>query len=87
MEHEAADRMEDDIAALKASVEKWMGAADHDGAEAVADLATAIHRLGDDLAAVHRRLEAIENGEHQWTTHGWLPPPGADEPPGTDASD
>jgi uncharacterized coiled-coil protein SlyX len=78
MEHEGDRGFEEDIADLKATLEKWRDAQDHRADDAVAELANVVHRLSDDVVALHRRLEAIENTQHEWTTHGWLPPPGSD---------
>jgi hypothetical protein len=46
----------------------------------VADLAKAIHELGDHLVTLHQRIERIENSNPEWTTRGWTPPPGSDRP-------
>lgn len=50
--------------------------------ELLRDLTTAIHRIGDHLEAINRRLERLEETRKEWTTHGWEPPRGADRSPG-----
>jgi len=48
--------------------------------EALADLTNAIHDIGDHLVDLHRRIKRIEESQEEWTTRGWLPPPGSDHP-------
>jgi uncharacterized coiled-coil DUF342 family protein len=72
--------IEREIGELKASIERYSKAAAQPTSEAVADLAKAIHELGDHLVTLHQRIERIENSNPEWTTRGWTPPPGSDRP-------
>jgi hypothetical protein len=73
--------VEHELEELKGSIERYRSEGSHLGADATADLAKAVHDLAGHVEALHRRLEAIENSQEQWTTHGWLPPAGSDVPP------
>ncbi len=44
--------------------------------EVVADLGKALHGVGDHLVDLHRRVEKLEENTPEWTTRGWVPPPG-----------
>ncbi len=71
---------ERDIGKLKASIDRYLSGTSGVSSEAAADLTKTIHELGDHLVDLHRRLEKVENDHEEWTTRGWLPPPGSDEP-------
>jgi hypothetical protein len=71
---------EDEIAAVKASVEKYLSGTERLTSDAAADLAKAIHHLSDHVASLHQRIEDSEQRHAEWTTHGWTPPPGEDRP-------
>jgi len=72
--------LEHQIHELKAWIDKHARTAAAPTAEVVADLTQAIHEIGDHLVNLHRRIERIEDSNPQWTTRGWIPPPGSDSP-------
>jgi hypothetical protein len=72
--------IEEAVAKLKARTARYAGAGDQPSPEAVAELAKAIHDIGDHLVDLHRRIRRIEESQEEWTTRGWLPPPGSDSP-------
>jgi plasmid maintenance system antidote protein VapI len=72
--------VEHEIENLKASIEKYLTGETHLSSEVAADLARAIHDLGEQLVNLHRRIETIEDTHDEWTTRGWEPPPGRDHP-------
>jgi len=74
------NHVERQIGELKASVEKYSKSVGEPTAEALADLARAVHALGDHFVSLHRRIERIEDSNPEWSTRGWLPPPGSDVP-------
>ena len=71
---------EQEIADVKASIEKYRTEGAQITSEVTADLTKAIQDLGDHLVNVHRRVEKIEDTHDEWTTGGWVPPPGSDRP-------
>ena len=72
--------LERDIAKLKASIGKYLSGTSGVSSEVAADLTKTIHELGDHVVDLHRRIEKIEDDHEEWTTRGWLPPPGSDSP-------
>lgn len=77
---QADDRrsVEQEIEALKLSIEKHLAGQSHLSSEVAADLTKAIQDLSDHLMSLHRRIEKIEEAQDEWTTRGWMPPPGSD---------
>jgi hypothetical protein len=74
--------IEHDINALRVALEKHVGDGAHTTSELAADMTRAVHNIGDHVVALHHRVEKLEQGETEWTTRGWEPPPGADRGPG-----
>jgi hypothetical protein len=74
--------IEDQLASLKASIEKYATGHAQPTPTVVADLTKAIHDLSDQVESLLRRVQGIEDSHDEWTTHGWAPPPGSDIPPG-----
>jgi TRAP-type uncharacterized transport system substrate-binding protein len=72
--------VEDEIQDLKASLEKHTRKEAQLPSDVVTDLTKAIHDLSDQVVSLHRRIEKIEESQPEWTTGGWLPPPGTDRP-------
>ena len=72
----------EDLEMLKVSIEKYATGLAEVTPTLVADLTKAIHELSDHVASVARRVQAIGDSQPKWTTHGWLPPPGGEIPPG-----
>lgn len=70
--------IEDAVSGLKASTSAYASGKVQPSPEVLADLTNAIHEIGDHLLSLHRRLERIEASNEEWTTRGWLPPPGSD---------
>ena len=66
------------ISELKASIAKYLSAAEEPTAEALADVTRAIHELADHVVDLQKRFERAEESLPEWTTHGWEPPPGTD---------
>jgi hypothetical protein len=73
--------VEREIEDLRASIEKHLAPEAHVSTEAVTDLTNAIRDLSDHVAGLQRRIERIEDTHEEWTTRGWIPPPGSDSPP------
>ena len=73
-------RVEHAIDSLKAPIGKYLKEGAHLTPEVVADLTKAIHGLSNHLVDLHRRIEKIEETHDEWTTRGWMPPPGMDRP-------
>lgn len=73
---------EHDIHELKDSLAAYARGDADPSSKIVADLAKAIHDVGDHLVALHQRIERIEETQREWTTRGWEPPPGTDRGPG-----
>ena len=71
--------LDHDVEELKASIDKYLHGTADVGSDAAADLTKAIHELSDHVVRLHRRVESIEASQEEWTTHGWMPPPGSDE--------
>ena len=44
--------------------------------DVVTDLSKALHGIGDHLVDLHRRVDKLEESTPEWTTRGWIPPPG-----------
>jgi hypothetical protein len=72
----------EDLEMLKVSIEKYATGVAEVTPALAADLTKAIHELSDHVASVVRRVQAIEDSQPEWTTHGWLPPPGGEIAPG-----
>jgi hypothetical protein len=70
-----------ELSDLRHSLQKYVDAGATSSAGFVADLTKAVHAIGDHLAALQRRVDRLEQGEDEWTTRGWEPPPGADRSP------
>jgi hypothetical protein len=66
---------------LKASIERYAKEGAPPSSEVMADLSKVIHELCDHVVTLDRRLEQIENTQEEWTTKGWVAPPGSDSPP------
>lgn len=79
---EERQSVEHDLTDLLHSLHRYVEEGAGANSEFVADFTKAIHRIGDDLAALQRRVDRLEQGEKEWTTRGWDPPPGADRNPG-----
>jgi len=75
--HHRADR----ISELKASLDKYLTGAEKPTAEALAEVTKAVHELADHIVDIHKRFERVEDSLPEWTTRGWMPPPGSDIPP------
>lgn len=69
---------EHEIEDLKASIKKYLKGDVQPTSEVISDLTKAIHDLSDLLAELGRRIENIEDTHEDWTTRGWMPPPGSD---------
>jgi hypothetical protein len=69
---------EDRIGKLKASLGKYLTGAEEPTAKAIAEVTRAVHELADHVADLHKRFERVEESLPEWTTHGWMPPPGSD---------
>lgn len=63
---------------LKASMAKYTSGKTQPTPEVLADLTRAIHDISDHLVDLHRRVERVEESQEEWTTRGWLSPPGSD---------
>ena len=72
--------IEEAVAKLKATTARYAGGGAQSSPEALSDLTKAIHDIGDHLVDLHRRIRRIEESQDEWTTRGWLPPPGSDSP-------
>jgi hypothetical protein len=70
--------IEEAVADLKTSTARYASGKASPSTEVVADLTRAIHDLSDHLVDLHRRIKKIEDSQDEWTTRGWLPPPGSD---------
>jgi hypothetical protein len=70
--------VEREIDELKASIEKYRRGETQVSSEVVGDLTKAIHDLGDHVVSLHQRIEKLEDTQEEWTTRGWMPPPGSD---------
>lgn len=70
--------IEEAVADLKASTARYASGGATPSTEALADLTRAIHDVSDHLVDLHRRIKKIEDSHDEWTTRGWLPPPGSD---------
>jgi len=66
------------ISELKASIDKYLTGAEEPTAEALAALTKAVHELAEHVVELHRRFERVEESLPEWTTGGWMPPPGTD---------
>jgi chromosome segregation ATPase len=73
-------RFEREMEDLKASIEKYLTREGQLPSQVVGDLTKAIQDLSDHLVNLHRRIEKIEDTHDEWTTRGWMPPPGSDRP-------
>ena len=72
--------LEDRIRQMKRSLDKYItGEAELTSAVA-ADLTKAVHEIADHLVDLHHRFEKVEETLPEWTTRGWMPPPGSDTP-------
>ncbi len=71
---------EREIDDLKCSIEKHLTGEGHLSSEVVSDLTKAINDLSDHMVNLHRRIQQIEDTHADWTTQGWMPPPGGDRP-------
>ena len=69
---------EDRISELKASIGKYLSGAEEPTGEALAEVTRALHELADHVEELDRRFERVEESIPEWTTEGWLPPPGSD---------
>ncbi len=72
--------VEHEIEDLKASIGKYLTGEAQLPSEVASDLTKAIHDLSDHVVNLHRRIEKIEDTHDEWTTRGWMPPPGSDRP-------
>lgn len=72
--------LEERIGETKALLAKYMTGEAGVTPAVVAELAKAVHEIGDHLVELHRRFEKIEQTLPEWTTRGWMPPPGSDSP-------
>ena len=77
-----AGAIEGELEKLKASIEKYTTGKSEPTAAALADVTKAVHDLSDHVATLARHIRAIEDTHPEWTTHGWVSPPGSDIPPG-----
>ena len=68
------------ISELKASIDKYLTGAEGTTAEALAEVTKAVHELADHVVDLHKRFARVEESLPEWTTHGWMPPPGRDAP-------
>jgi uncharacterized coiled-coil protein SlyX len=73
--------LEHRIRELKSWIDTHARTAAEPTSEVVADLTKAVQEIGDHLVDLHRRIERIERSNPEWTTRGWMPPPGSDSPP------
>jgi hypothetical protein len=74
------NNLEGAVGHLKASTARYAASDAELSREALADMTNAIHEIGDHLVDLHRRISRIEESQDEWTTRGWLPPPGSDSP-------
>jgi hypothetical protein len=81
---EERQSVEHDLSDLLHSLHRYAAEGAGESREFVADFTKAIHRISHDLTALQRRVDRLEQGEKEWTTRGWEPPPGADRSPGED---
>jgi hypothetical protein len=65
---------------LKSTLDKYLTGEAEMTRDVAADLTRAVHEIADHLVDLHRRLEKIEESVPEWTTRGWMPPPGSDPP-------
>jgi len=68
--------VEERVSELKASIGKYLTGAEEPTAESLAEVTRAVHELADHVADLHERFERIEKSLPEWTTQGWMPPPG-----------
>jgi hypothetical protein len=73
--------LEQQIEELKESLAKYEEKAAEIDSETLADLARAVHDIGDHLLDVSRRVRRVEDSQEEWTVRGWVPPPGSDPGP------
>jgi hypothetical protein len=73
--------IEHQIEELKESLAQYEKKAADIDSETVADLARAVHDIGDHLLDVSRRVKRMEDSQEEWTVRGWDPPPGSDPGP------
>ncbi len=71
-------RIEQRIKELRASLAKYETGTAQLDAEAMADLTKAVHDIGDHLMELSGRIDRIEDTQEEWTTRGWIPPPGGE---------
>jgi len=68
---------EDRISELKSSIGKYLTGVEEPTGEALAEVTKALHELADQVVDLRRRFDRVEEVLPEWTTHGWLPPPGS----------
>jgi hypothetical protein len=68
--------VEERVSELKASIGKYLTGAEEPTAESLAEVTRAVHELADHVVDLHKRFESIEKSLPEWTTQGWIPPPG-----------
>jgi hypothetical protein len=77
MAEEPEDRtVEQELHDLANTLDKYASGEVQLTEEAVTDLSKALHGIGDHLVDLHRRVEKLEESSPEWTTEGWVPPPG-----------
>ena len=64
------------IRELQASIHRYLGGAETATGDALAEVTRALHELADHVVDLHKRFERVEQSIPEWTTHGWMPPPG-----------
>lgn len=72
--------LEGRIRQLKSSLDKYITGEAELTTAVAADLTKVVHEIADHLVDLHRRFEKIEETLPEWTTRGWMPPPGSDTP-------
>jgi hypothetical protein len=73
--------IESELEKIKALVEKYLTGETEPTANTMGDLTKAVRDLRDQVASHERRIEAIEEGHPEWTTHGGIPLAGSETPP------
>jgi hypothetical protein len=71
------------IRELKASIDKYLSGAEEPTGQALAEVTRALHELADHFVELDKRFERVEASLPEWTTQGWMPPPGSISPEGS----
>jgi len=66
---------------LQVSMERYAKEGSQPTSEVMTEISKVIHELCDHVVTLDRRLEQIESTQEEWTTKGWIAPPGTDRLP------